>query len=325
MSREHSGAVVVGVDGSRSATDAVAWAAAEAASTGAPLRLVAALGPPPARPVEEGEPREVAARHVVVSARAALDMAAEQATRVHPGLDVDTQTRDGFAVPVLLDESRHASLLVTGNRGLGGVPGLLLGSVSMSVAAKADCAVVVVRGVPGHSGDDRPVVVGVDGSARSDPALELAFAKAAERGAPLLAVHTWSDQLLVELGPIVDFDAINADERRLLSERLAGWREKYPDVEVRTLVRRARPAEALLELSATAQLLVVGSRGRGRVSGLLLGSVGHALLHLAGCPVLMALPSLRTVVPGRERFRCSSREDFDETAPLPGPGEGPTP
>ncbi|MBN9110761.1 MAG: universal stress protein [Pseudonocardia sp.] len=288
MSRHRSGSVVVGVDGSRSASDAVAWAAAEAALTGVPLRLVAALGPPLARRTDDGDLEEASGRHLVVSADAALDMATEQATREHDGIVVDREARQGFAVPVLVDESLHATLLVTGSRGLGGVPGLLLGSVSTAVAAKAECPVVVVRGARRSPGDDRPVVVGVDGSEISDPAVELAFAAASERGVPLIAVHTWSDQMLVQLGPIVDMDAINADERHLLSQRLAGWREKYPEVEVRTVVRRDKPAQVLQELSANAQLLVVGTRGRGRVSGLLLGSVGHALLHTAECPVLVA-------------------------------------
>ncbi|WP_366557241.1 universal stress protein [Pseudonocardia sp. SCN 73-27] len=276
------------MDGSRSASDAVAWAAAEAALTGVPLRLVAALGPPLARRTDDGDLEEASGRHLVVSADAALDMATEQATREHDGIVVDREARQGFAVPVLVDESLHATLLVTGSRGLGGVPGLLLGSVSTAVAAKAECPVVVVRGARRSPGDDRPVVVGVDGSEISDPAVELAFAAASERGVPLIAVHTWSDQMLVQLGPIVDMDAINADERHLLSQRLAGWREKYPEVEVRTVVRRDKPAQVLQELSANAQLLVVGTRGRGRVSGLLLGSVGHALLHTAECPVLVA-------------------------------------
>ncbi|GAY07347.1 universal stress protein [Pseudonocardia sp. N23] len=288
MSRHRSGPVVVGVDGSRSASQAVEWGATEAMLTGAPLRLVAALGPPAVRRTDDGDLQEVSARHLVVSARAALDMAADQAVRAQPCLDVDSDAREGFPVPVLLDESRHATVLVIGNRGLGGVPGLLLGSVSTTVAAKAECPVVVVRGTVVGPGDDRPVVVGVDGSPISDSAIELAFAEASERGAPLLAVHAWSDRMLVELGPIVDMDAINADERQLLSQRLAGRREEYPDVEVRTLVRRDKAAEVLLDLSAKAQLVVVGSRGRGRVSGLLLGSVGHALLHLAECPVLVA-------------------------------------
>jgi len=138
VSRHRSGSVVVGVDGSRSASDAVAWAAAEAALTGVPLRLVAALGPPLARRTDDGDLEEASGRHLVVSADAALDMATEQATREHDGIVVDREARQGFAVPVLVDESLHATLLVTGSRGLGGVPGLLLGSVSTAVAAKAE-------------------------------------------------------------------------------------------------------------------------------------------------------------------------------------------
>ena len=78
---------------------------------------------------------------------------------------------------------------------------------------------------------------------------------------------------------------MEADEREVLADRLAGWAEKYPDVTVRRLVARDRPARALVEESGRAQLVVVGSRGRGGISGLLLGSVSQALLHHAACPV----------------------------------------
>jgi nucleotide-binding universal stress UspA family protein len=130
------------------------------------------------------------------------------------------------------------------------------------------------------------VVVGVDGSPTSEAALAFAFEAAATRGVSLVAVHTWWD-LFVDptMAPLPDWDAIEVDEREVLAERLSGWGEKYPDVPVQRLVERDQPAHALVEQSLRAQLVVVGSRGRGNFAGLVLGSVSHAVLHRAHCPV----------------------------------------
>ena len=149
---------------------------------------------------------------------------------------------------------------------------------------------VVVRGsVPAPP--EGPVVVGVDGSPTSEAAVGFAYEAAATRGVPLVAVHTWWD-LMVDptFAPLLDWDALEADEREVLAERLAGWGEKYPDVHVQRLVMHDRPARALLAQAAGAQLVVVGTRGRGGVAGLLLGSVSHALLHHAPCPVAVVRP-----------------------------------
>jgi nucleotide-binding universal stress UspA family protein len=106
------------------------------------------------------------------------------------------------------------------------------------------------------------------------------------RGVPLLAVHTWGD-LVVDLGlaPLPEWDAVEAAEKLLMAERLAGWMEKYPDVPVETLVTRDRPAHGLLPQAARAQLVVIGARRRGEFPGSVLGSVGNAMLQRAPCPV----------------------------------------
>ena len=130
------------------------------------------------------------------------------------------------------------------------------------------------------------MVVGVDGSPTSEAATAFAFEAASLRRVPLVAVHVWRDVLVdATMAPLLDWDVIDSDEREVLAERLAGWSEKYPDVPVRRLVARDRPARALVEESGRAQLVVVGSRGRGGFHGLLLGSVSQALLHHAHCPV----------------------------------------
>lgn len=278
-------AVVAGVDGSNSAVRAVRWAAREAARRRAPLRLVAAVAAAPAMAQfayagAGPDPREVLLRQ----ARTHLAHAAQATVDAAPGTEPTQELLDGFPIPRLVEESRSAQLVALGDRGLGGLTGLLLGSVAFALAAQGACPVVVVRGRT--EATEGPVVVGVDGSPVSEAALAFAFEAAATRGAPLLAVHVWWDLLLdPRTLPSLDWDAIAERERAELAERLAGWGEKYPDVAVQRLVTRDHPAQVLAEQSERAQLLVVGSRGRGALSGLLLGSVSHAVLHRAACPV----------------------------------------
>ncbi|MEJ8279517.1 universal stress protein, partial [Pseudonocardia spirodelae] len=134
-----------------------------------------------------------------------------------------------------------------------------------------------------------PVVVGVDGSAWTEPALAAAFAEAAARGTGVVAVHAWADDVVdPAVTALVDPDGRAEDERRLLDDALAPWADKHPDVRVRRVLAHDRPARALVTESGWAQLVVVGSRGRGGVAGMPLGSVGRALLSHAHCPVLVA-------------------------------------
>jgi nucleotide-binding universal stress UspA family protein len=297
----HGRTVVAGVDGSECGLQAVRWAAVEAARRQRPLRLVAAhtwvtggiLGDPGVGPDPEAVLRQVSLGQ--------LALAAAAAERVAPGLDVERVEVTGLAVPVLQAESTTAELVVVGDRGVGGFTGLLLGSVAVELSAHASCPVVVVRGPePEHSATGpAPVVVGVDGSPTSEAAVAFAFEEASLRQAPLVAVHVWQD-LLVEptLAPLVDWDALESDERAVLAERLAGWAGKYPDVRVSRRVVRDRPAAALVDESGGAQLVVVGSRGRGGFRGLLLGSVSQALLHHARCPVAVVRPTDADRSPG---------------------------
>ncbi|MEU5943656.1 universal stress protein [Micromonospora sp. NPDC047548] len=278
--------VVVGVDGSRSALDAVRVAAREAAARHRPLRVVHAfiwplfgmpLGPVPAAPPDAGL-RHEAERFVAD--------AVTEAGKIAPEVAVTGEVVDGAATPVLLRESRDAALVVLGHRGLGGFAGLLIGSVAVQVSARADCAVLVVKG---EARADGPVLVGVDGSALSTEALGFAFEEAALRDTGLVAVHAWLTPTPVGPGdmlPLVyDVDALAAEEERVLAESLAGWSQRYPQVPVRRRVAHGAPARVLVEESAAAQLTVVGAHGRGALTGLLLGSVSHAVLHHSHGPL----------------------------------------
>lgn len=278
--------VVVGIDGSQSALGAARWAADAASRRRSSLRLVYAFGW-----IDEpmiGHPELGNRRRGIMLEHARRDLAtAEGAVAAHaPGVAVGSELVVGYPISVLAAESSRAELLVIGDRGLGRVGGLLLGSVAVAMASHGACPVVVVREAGQEVPASAPVVVGVDGSPASEAALEFAYEEAARRGAPLVAVHTWTDLVADPvIAPLLDWEAIEVDEQLLLAERLAGWAEKYPDVPVRRVVTRDRPAHALLKEAVGAQLVVVGSRGRGGFAGLLLGSVSHALLHRSPCPV----------------------------------------
>jgi nucleotide-binding universal stress UspA family protein len=284
MDATNVGSVLVGVDGSDGALRAVRWAADEAARRRQPLRLVNAFGW--TDEVVVGYPGLRAQYRDVLleQSRSALAAAAALAADRQPELDVSSELRVGFPIGILAEEARRAALLVVGDRGLNRVEGLLLGSVAAALAAHADCPVVVVRGA--QPGGSAPVVVGVDGSRLGEAAIGFAFQAAADRSVPLTAVHTWWDTFLdpgltTQLFP--EEEQARGDE--VLSERLADWSEKYPQVQVERIVAHDRPAHLLLELSQRAQLVVVGSRGHGELAGLVLGSVSNALLHKAACPV----------------------------------------
>lgn len=279
--------IVVGVDGSASALHAVRWAAREAARRDVPLRLLHVSHLVPVRHPRQIAPPPDYHTAVIEQGRHWLTEASRAARAAVPGIALSTDLRDGVVTDALIRESEGAELVVLGSRGLGGFTGLLIGSAAVTLAAHAHCPVVVVRAstVDAAPPEEGPVVVGVDGSELSESAVAFAFETAAARGVPLHAVHTWVD---VDMSPAwiaPPWDDVQAYEERLLEERLAVWRTKFPDVEVRTVVHRDRPARALLHEAAGAQLVVVGSRGRGAFTGLGLGSVSQSLLHHAECPV----------------------------------------
>lgn len=279
--------VIAGVDGSARAVDAARFAADEARRRGAPLQLVTVVPWPyeflaaPSTDIDLPAPVRETAEAMVRSAAAAVTAP-----------DVVTSVRSGDPVTVLTELSTGAQLVVLGSRGVGGVAGLLLGSAASGVVAHAGCPVVVL---PDETTvvmrDRRSVVVGVAGRPDDDDVLAVAFTEAASRGADLITVHAWQDIVLEPelrtLSPLADRTGVLADEERALSEALAGWRDKEPDVVVRELVVRDRPARALVAASLTAELLVVGHRSRRAP-----GSTTHGVLHRAGCPVaVVPLPT----------------------------------
>jgi len=296
MTRANEGEhpVVVGVDGSASALHAVRWAAREARLRGAPLRLVHVCHLAPVRHPKQVPPPPEYRAAIIEEGRHWLTEAADAARHAAPGLSVITIWQTGAAAEVLVDESRDAQLMVLGSRGLGGFVSLLVGSVALALAAHGHCPVVVTRTstVADAPPEEGPVVVGVDGSELSDAALTFAFEAAAARDVALVVVHTWHDVHLAGawtlLPGTIDWDWLQSEEEDRLAERIAPWLEKFPHVEVRSVVARDRPARVLLEHAADARLVVVGSRGRGAFTGVGLGSVSQTLLHHAECPIAVA-------------------------------------
>jgi nucleotide-binding universal stress UspA family protein len=278
--------ILVGIDGSASALAAARWAAREAAFRGAPIRLVEAFGWMPVHDADDPLQRVPEARDTLLrAAEENLAAAAADVADVAPDLVVSQEVTTGTPPGLLVKLSADVQLVVIGHRGLGGFSGLLVGSVGTALAAHAACPVVVVRDAAGRPSGGA-VVVGVDGSPQSDAALAFAVEAAVARMAPLRAVHAWLDSVVpLVVNEPVAWDAVAAQQGNLLTKHLAAWREKYPDLVVEPVLTHDRPAHALMQNIGDAQLVVVGSRGHGGLAGMTLGSVSHALLHHAGCPV----------------------------------------
>ena len=278
-------AIVVGVDTSGRTDAWLEWAVREARARQAPLRLVCGYDfvVPFGNLSVYLDLRKLDLDHAKRIAERALNEAEIQAAELDPGVEVSVEAIDGEAVPTLLAESLQAQTVVLGSRRLGAAGSIVLGSVSTAVAARAACPAVVVRGAVAAD-EAQPVVVGVDGTRGSETVLEYAFGYASAHGVPLHAVLCWQPNLLA---PLVTMPAGEANDgvHAWLSEALAGWREKFPDVAVTSAVVENHPTAGLTQAAAGAQLLVVGSIGRHALAGTLLGSVSQGVLHHAQCPV----------------------------------------
>ncbi|MDO3647698.1 universal stress protein [Nocardia mangyaensis] len=283
--------VVVGVDGSEQSGFALRWAAEFAAHHRAPLDIVFAIEIPVDYyygPGLTGPRYDRAALHRQGQEDVADAAATEAAALTTPIADITISTAviEGAPIPVLRDRSTSARLIVVGSRGLGALRRTLLGSVSTSLARHAECPVAVIPDAPVDA--EGPVVVGVDGSACSTDAIGIAFDEAARRRTRLVAVNAWSEFYRYEARSTMQTEA-----EALLSESLAGYAEKYPEVQLDRVVVEDRPARAVLDASTGAQLIVVGSHGRGGFAGMTLGSVAQAVLHGAQSPVIIARPRSR--------------------------------
>ncbi len=269
--------IIVGYDGSPGSEMALHWAAREARGRAARLTVCHAW-----------------AADLALAAEPPFDLARQQGEEImsrglqHAGLiarpdGVRPLLVLGSPAEVLSEHSAAAGLLVVGARGQGQLPGLLLGSVAWQVAGHGRGRVVVVR-APGRPANSAPgpVVAGVDGSAASPAVLAFAAQEAALRHAPLVAVCALADAP----GHMGGAHEIEQEFSGLLTR----WEKDHPDVTVLRQVTHGSPRTALLDAAAGAQLLVLGSRGRGGIRGMVLGSVAAVLLHHAPCPVGIVHP-----------------------------------
>jgi nucleotide-binding universal stress UspA family protein len=275
--------IIVGYDRSPEAELAAAWALDEAARTGARVEFCYAYDWPIWAPAASMIPAPAVwpDGETDRAIRSNLDEAVAAARTTHPSVPTRVAIVHAPATLTLIDRSARAGLVVIGSRGHNAVASV--GSVSAAVTAHAHCPVVVVRGRP--AGEPGAVVVGVDESDCAQLALAFAAEQAAARGVPLQIVRAWpySTGLWHEEPAVVQ--AVADGERRTLAELAAGWREKYPELTVTAEFLVDHPAHALLRKAAGAQLVVVGSRGRGAFRGMLLGSVSQSLLHHSPCTV----------------------------------------
>lgn len=282
--------IVVAADGSAPGNVAVDWAARDAVRRGVPLTLVHVVAPKDLRmwievpaPAEYMRWQTERGERVMAEAEGIAERAAEGRH-----LTVVKQVVAGEVIATLLDMSKDADMVVVGCRGLGAWGRRLLGSVSSAVVQHAHCPVAVIHDedpLMDHP-DQAPVVVGVDGSEAAEHAVAIAFDEASRRGVDLVAVHAWND-VDYEFPDIKWVDHTERGER-IIAECLAGYCEKYPDVTVHKVLVRDRPARQLLQQSEAAQLLVVGSHGRGGFAGMLLGSVSSEVVQSARMPVIVA-------------------------------------
>ena len=296
MLQPPSGGILVGVDGSAAALAAVRWAAHDAALREVPLTLVHVVDMPLPEWFELAaldsfrQWQEKRAREFIDSAIKVAEESIDERARVQ----INTNVVYSATVPTLVGLSKEVEMVVVGYRGHGGVlVRNFLGSASSGLVYHAHCPVAVIH-------DDEPlitnaarapVLVGIDGSSASEAATAIAFDEASRRGVGVIALHAWTDLRVSdfkEFFPAFDWDAQLSEEEETLAERLAGWHERYPDVGIHRRIEIGEPACPLIEASERAQLLVVGSHGRGGFAGMLLGSVGAAVVNRAKIPVIVA-------------------------------------
>lgn len=273
---------LIGVDGSEQSRAALGWGLARATERGADVELL----------------------HVAddsfLSESVAFLSEAQQASEQMLTFETDYARSLGFTgkisgsavvghpIAEIEEASRHADLLILGEHGGSRLAGSFFGTRAVKAAATAHCPVAVIP--KGGVQSNAAVVVGVDGSDASKKAIAFAAEEASVRELPLVAVYAWMPPLTPGLEylwseELVDSQRAAAEEAIAIG--IAGLASRYPDLEIRREIVQAPPVAALVQAAEGAELLVVGSRGRGGISRLLLGSVSHGVLQALPCPVIV--------------------------------------
>jgi nucleotide-binding universal stress UspA family protein len=286
---EHQGAVVVGLGTVRHGVPELEWAAREAESRNRPLRVIRAYHLSEATLPWESTTDRTLTDDLRHSAEKQVREAISHVRTRWPAVDVEGLVVDDVAWAALRDASRKAEVTVLGSRHLNAIGCALLGSVSTAVAASGSGPVVVVGSPAGDSAEQPRVVVGIDGSEHMDNVLAFAFDHASRHHCALQAVYCWSPDLLATMQWRPEPPAPERADR-WLAEAIAGWQEKYPDVQVHRGVIRESPITGLVLAAASQELLVVGSHSKHARLASLLGSVSQGVLHHATCPVAVVHP-----------------------------------
>ena len=280
-----AGPVVVGVDPSGSSDEAIGWAADEAARRGTELILAHSVPPPSTMFAEQN----VTPERMWRAGEALLLARRDDVHERHPELTVHVELTRAGRNEALLEQAQRAALVVVGSRQRGPSGRLLLGSTSHFMVTHCRIPVAVVR----HRATDprAPIVVGIDGTDASRDALRYAFARAAEGAVPLLVLHAWQADFPVGYGRH-DVDGDDLTELRLAAEatvaaEVARVAPEHPAVEVRSAAVQGAPTVVLADAAPDAQLLVVGSHGRGAWDRFVLGSVSTNLLYVVGRPLVI--------------------------------------
>ncbi|EFC80422.1 universal stress protein [Parafrankia sp. EUN1f] len=287
--------IVVGVDGSADAEEALRWAMAQARRQDCPLTVMLAWDPkhcPPAvssvtatADAEKAGAGAAGEHETEAAAYHVLQTAIGRAAKLSGPTAMVEKVERRDAAEALLDASTDAEMLVLGLHGANRKHRLFAGSVTDVCLHRANSTVVVVRS--GHLRPAGPVVVGVDGSAASVTALRVAAAQARSRETSLRVVHSWFPAAPLYPGTYVGLDVpiLEKAARALLDDRVAQVQADNTDLRIERVLVEDAAASGLLRMSTDASLLVVGARGHGGFAGLLLGSVSHQCVHHADCPV----------------------------------------
>jgi len=273
---------LIGVDGSEPSRVALAWGLARATERGASVELL--------HVADDSFLSESVA--FLSEAQRASEQMLEAETAYAKSLgfrgEITGTAVVGHPIAEVEEASRHADLLVLGAHSGSKFAGSFFGTRAVKVAATAHCPVAVIPKT--DTVPNAGVVVGVDGSEASKRAIAFAAEEASRRGVPLVAVYAWMPPLTPGLEylwseELVESQRSTAEEAIAIG--VAGLAERYPDLEVRREIVQSPPVGALVDAAEGAELLVVGSRGRGGLSRLLLGSVSHGVLQALPCPVIV--------------------------------------
>ncbi|KLI08134.1 universal stress protein UspA [Mycolicibacterium conceptionense] len=290
--------VIVGVDRSPQAREAVRWAVHEAVGRNAPLAIVHVTDSLPAVastldwsvgqiPPEVVQAQQDAGSTILAQAISLAHDCASAGERP----EIIGELRFGKPAPTLVGLSKQAQIVVVGCRGeTGWQHRRLLGSVSTGAVHHGHCPVAVIHDEPASSpsAQQSPVLLGIDGSPASERATEIAFGEASWRGVDLVALHVLADSTATNGFFAMEWSALQSTTQKGLAERLAHWQKRYPTVNVSVEVEFENPVRQLLARAEDAQLVVVGSHGRGGFTGMLLGSVSTAVSQESRVPVIVA-------------------------------------